>query len=176
MQAPLLGDSKAVVILGLATLQANVLRHHLIGHVTAAADEETTSPQVAPPELRPQPTIVAQEMVRAFPLDRLHDAARREMGWDTDQQMDMVRPNVPLKDLRILGLADLPDQFSASRSDLALQYRLPVLCCKDEMIVQPVYGVRALPVFFCHGGRDCTGSPLKASPKGEGFPLPRMGQ
>src|SRR5216683_2779317 len=80
--------------------------------------------------------------------------------------MHMVWPDVTLQDQRILGLADLPDQLAAPGSDLAFQYRLPVLCRKDEMIVQPVHRVWALPVFVCHGGRDCAGSPLKASPQG----------
>ena len=150
MQAPLLADSEAVVILGLATLHPDVLSDHFIGHVPATADEVATAPQVTTPERRPQPSIVLQEMMRTLALDRLHDAARREMGRDTDQQMDMVRPNVPFENLDILAATNLPDQVPQCLADLPTKNRLAILRGEHEVIVQAVHRMGGSPQ-FAHG-------------------------
>src|SRR6266849_1950381 len=76
----LLANLKAVVVLGLATLQPNIFGNRLVRHVPAAAREVATPPQVPTPERRPQPSIILEEMMRGLPLNRLHHTARREVG------------------------------------------------------------------------------------------------
>src|SRR6266852_2553601 len=76
----LLANLKAVVVLGLGTLQPNILGNRLVRHVPAAAHEVATPPQVPAPERRPQPSIILEEMMRGLALNRLHDTARREVG------------------------------------------------------------------------------------------------
>jgi len=51
--------------------------------------------------------------MRGLPLNRLHDTARREMGWDAQQQVDMVGPHVSFENLDVLTPADFPDQIFA---------------------------------------------------------------
>jgi len=68
MQAWLLGNPKAVVVLGLGTLQPNILSKRLVGHIAAARDEVAAPPQVPTPELRPQLSMTGEEMMRGLPL------------------------------------------------------------------------------------------------------------
>src|ERR1700730_14778551 len=83
----LLADLEAVVVLGLGTLEPNILGNRLVGDVPAAAHEVAAPPQVPTPERRPQPSIILEEMMGGLALDRLHDTARREMGWGAQQQV-----------------------------------------------------------------------------------------
>ena len=92
----LLAALEAVAGLRLGTLEPNIFRNHLVGHIAATRDEVAASPQVPAPERRPQPSIILEEMVGGLPLDRLHYTTRREMGWGTQQQVDMVGPHVSL--------------------------------------------------------------------------------
>lgn len=41
-------------------------------------------------------------------LNRLHDTARRDLGWGTQQQMNMVKPHVALQNLDVLTATNLP--------------------------------------------------------------------
>ena len=109
MQAWLLGNPKAVVVLGLGTLQPNIFGNRLVRHIAAGRDEVATRPQVPTPELRPQLSMTLKEMVGGLPLYRLHDTARREVWRDTQQQMHVVRPDVPLQDFNVLASTDLPN-------------------------------------------------------------------
>ena len=81
----LLANLEAVVVLGLGTLEPNILGNCLVGHIATTRDEVPTPPQVPTPERRPQPSIILEAMMRGLPLNRLHHTARREMGWDTQQ-------------------------------------------------------------------------------------------
>jgi hypothetical protein len=47
----------------------------------------------------------------AFPLNRLHYTARREVGRGA-QQMDMVGTDMPLQDLDVLTSTDFPEQIA----------------------------------------------------------------
>src|SRR5713226_10517932 len=109
MQAGSFANLEAVVVPGLGTLEPNILGNRLVGDVPAAAHEVATPPQVPAPERRPQPSIILEEMMRGLPLNRLHDTARREMGWGTQQQMDMVGTHVPFENFDVLT----PTDFSA---------------------------------------------------------------
>ena len=75
----LLGNPKAVLVLGLGTLELNVLRNHFVRDVPATRDEVPTGPQVPPPELGPQPSMIFQEVMGGLSLNRLHHAARRQV-------------------------------------------------------------------------------------------------
>ena len=86
----------------------------------------------------------------------------------------MVRPDMPRQNLNIIAPTDLPDQVPYLHGNLAPQDRLAVLGGKHEMVVQLINSVGSSTV-RTHGVY-CTASPLKASPEGEGFPPPRMGQ
>src|ERR1700682_1754721 len=133
MQACSFANSKAVVVLGLGTLEPNILGNRLVGDVPAAAHEVATPPQVPPPERRPQPSIILEEMMRGLALDRLHDTARREMGRGAQQQMDMVGTHVPFENFDVLAAADFPNQITHALADLPRQDRLAILRGKHEM-------------------------------------------
>ena len=146
----LLADLEAVVVLGLATLQPNIVGNRFVRHVPAAADEVATAPQVPPPERRPQPSIILEEMMRRLPLNRLHHAARREVGRGTQQQMDMVGPHMPLENLDVFTPTDFPNQIPQALADLPRQDRLAILRGEHEMVVQTINSM-GRPTQFPHG-------------------------
>ena len=134
----LLANPKAVVVLGLGTLEANIVRNRLVRHVPAAGHEIATRPQVPTPELRPQPSVILEEMVGRFPLYRLHHPARREVGRGAQQQMDMVRPHMALQNLDIVRSTDFPDQIANLCADVTPEHRLAILRDEHEMVVQRI--------------------------------------
>src|SRR5712691_2560954 len=111
MQAGSFANLKAVIVLGLGTLEPNILGNRLVGDVAAAAHEVAASPQVPTPERRPQPSIILEEMMGGLALDRLHDTPRREVGWGTQQEMDMVGSHMSFENLDVLTPTDFPDQI-----------------------------------------------------------------
>ena len=150
MQARSFAHLEAVVILGLGTLQPNILGNRFIRDVPAAAHEVAAAPQVPTPERRPQPPIILEEMMRGLPLDRLHDTARREVGRGAQQQMDMVRPNVPFENLDVLAATDFSDQIPHAVADLPHQHRLAILRGEHEMVVQTIDSMGG-STQFAHG-------------------------
>ena len=93
--------------------------------VPAGAHEVATCPQVPTPELRPQPSMILEEMMGRLPLDRLHDTARREVRRDTQQQMDVVGPDVPLQNLDVLRFDRSPE---SNRAPLGQYHRGAPAC------------------------------------------------
>jgi hypothetical protein len=87
---------EAVAVLGLGTLKANILGNRFVGHIAAARDEVAAPPHGPTQERRPQPSIILEEVMGAFPLNRLHYTARREVGRGAQQQMDMVGTDMPV--------------------------------------------------------------------------------
>src|SRR6266849_5899615 len=150
MQACSFANAKAVVVLGLGTLEPNILGNRLVGDVPAAAHEVAAPPQVPTPERRPQPPIILEEMMGGLPLNRLHDTARREMGWGAQQQMDMVGTHVALENFDVLTATDFPDQIPHGTADLPDQHRLAILRGEHEMVVQGIHSVGS-STQFAHG-------------------------
>ena len=113
----------------------------LVGHIPTARDEVASAPQVPTPERRPQPSIILEEMMGGLPLYRLHHPTRREVGWGTQQQMDMVGTHVPFENFDVLTATDFPDQIPHAVADLPHQDRLAILRGEHEMVVQGIHGV-----------------------------------
>jgi hypothetical protein len=146
----LLANLKAVVVLGLGTLEPNILGNRLVRHIATTRDEVAAPPQVPTPERRPQPSIILEEMVGGLPLNRLHHTTRREVGWGTQQQMDMIGPHVPVENLDVLTATDFPNQIPHTLTDLPHQYRLAILGGEHEVVVQTIDSVGG-STQFAHG-------------------------
>ena len=84
--------------------------------------------------------------MRGLPLNRLHHTTRREMGWGTQQQMDMIRPHVPFENLDVLASTDLPDQIPQAPADLPAKHRLAILRDEHEVIVQAINRMGGSPI------------------------------
>src|SRR5713101_8224806 len=102
MQALRLGNSKALLVLGLGTLEANIFGDDLVRHIAAGRDEVATRPQVPTPERLAQLASIHQEMVGGLALDRLHHAARSQMRGHLELQVYMVRSDMALEDFDIV--------------------------------------------------------------------------
>ena len=111
MQARLLADPEVLVVLGLDTLQPNILSHDDVLHIAAARDEVATRPQLSAPEHLAELSTIHEQMVRRLPLNRLHDAGRSKMRRHAQQQLDMIRTHLTLQNLMSFDL-----QISRTRS------------------------------------------------------------
>src|SRR5712691_11885103 len=163
MQACSFANLEAVVVLGLGTLQPDILGNRLVRDVPAAAHEVATAPQVPTPERRPQPSIILEEMMRGLPLNRLHHTTRREVGWGTQQQMDMVGAHMPLENFDVLTATDFPNQIPRAMADLPHQDRLAILRGEHEVVVQTINSVGG-STQFAHGRPS-----YRKPPEGERF-------
>ena len=67
--------------------------------------------------------MIGQEVMRGLALYRLHDATRRQVRRDAEQQMDVIGPNVALQNLNVLRSADLPNQIPNLRADVTAEHR-----------------------------------------------------
>ena len=129
MQAPLVAHLEARVVGGLHPVKPNIFAQHLIGDVAAGRDKVATGPQVSPPERRAQLPVIHQEVVRRFPLNRLHDATRSELGRHAQQQVHMIGAHVPLQDLDLERPTHLANQVSHFGADVANEHRLADTWC-----------------------------------------------
>ena len=68
--------------------------------------------------------MILEEMMGRLPLNRLHDAARREVRRGAEQQMDMIGAHVPLQHLNVLRSTDLPNQISDLSANITAEHRL----------------------------------------------------
>jgi hypothetical protein len=82
--------------------------------------------------------MILQQVVGGLALDRLHDATRRHMRRDTEEQMDMFRPDVTLQNLDVMRPTDFPDQVPHLSADITAEHRLAILRDEDEMVVQTI--------------------------------------
>ena len=78
MQGRLLGDSKALLVLGLGTLEPNMLGDDLVGQIAAGRDEVASRSQVSIPERFAQVSSILEEMVGM--TTGAHSATTREVG------------------------------------------------------------------------------------------------
>ena len=76
--------------------------------------------------------MIGQQVMRGLALYRLHDATRRQVRRDAEQQMDVIGPNVSLHNLNVVRPADLPNQIPHLRADLTAEHRLAILRGEDE--------------------------------------------
>ena len=150
MQAWLLGNAKALLVLGLGTLEPNIFSDDLVRHIAAGRDEVATRPQVPSLERLAQLSAVHQEMVGGLALDRLHHAARSQLRRDFEQQMHMVRSDVTFQDFDIVRAADFADQIAHFDRDVASKDRLAILRAEHEVVVQLMNGVGGSAIPF-HG-------------------------
>src|SRR5262252_4958847 len=111
--------------------------------------------------------MICQEVMRRLALDRLHDAARRQVRWRTQQQMHMIRPNMTLQNLNVVTAANLSNQVPYLRPHVPPQHRLAILRDEHEVIMQTINRVGGWTI-LAHA-RQRIASLLKASPEGEGI-------
>ncbi len=113
-QTGLLGNAKALLVLGLGPLEPNIFGDDLVRHVAAGRDEVATSPQVPTPERLAQLPSILQEVMGGLALDRLHHAARSQVRRHIEEQVHMIRPDVASQDLDLVRAANLADQIANS--------------------------------------------------------------
>lgn len=142
-------------------LVRDVLRHHLIGHVSGTAAEVPTRPNMPTPELLLPVRELRYQVVRRFPLQPLQQPADRYLRWDRHHQMHVVLGYVPLHNLDLMLAANVPDQVPDARGYLSGQSRSPVFRNPDQMQMDLENGVRAASIFWHPPSLSC-GAPAEA--------------
>ena len=104
-------------LIGIICLILNVLLLLNLG----LTDSPCRGPRIPPRPQMPAPILSTQlgklplQPIGAFVFEILHYFGRREIGRDTDQNMDVIRPNVALDHLHLIGGTDLSDYVPQSQ-------------------------------------------------------------
>jgi hypothetical protein len=80
-------------------LLRNVRFDDLVRDIAAAAAEVAPRPDMAAPKALPHMRKLGQETIGAFAFHPLDQATDRDVRWDRDHHMDMVRRDVSLEDI-----------------------------------------------------------------------------
>lgn len=142
MQAISLVDLEIIVVLGFGTLQLDVLGDHVVRDIATRCHEVPTCPEVPTPELLAQRPKVTHQMMRGLTLDGLHHSARGKTRWHIQEQVHVVRADVPLQDGYVVAATNLLYQLLQPLSHVAPQDRLAVLRDEHEVVVQEAYRMR----------------------------------
>ncbi len=152
-------------------LHLNILSNDFIRYIAAACYEVAASPKMSPPKLPCQFLVFAQQLAGGLSLEPLEEFRHRDMGRYRQEEMQVVFGNMALDDLNIHCLANLPYQVPYSDRYFLMKKGLAVFGDPYHTKLDVIDSVRSLAVVFHN-----TASPLKSSPKGEGFsPIPRWG-
>lgn len=159
------------------TLRLNVFHDGIVGHVAATAAKVASRPDVPSPKFLPQMRKFVQQLVGRLPLQALQKSADRNLRRYRHEQVNMVLRHMPLENRNIMMTTDLPDQIPNPCPNFARQHPTPILRNPDQMQMNLVHSVRAMPIVF-HAPNLAYRKQklLKPSPKGEGFNPPRVGQ
>lgn len=168
----LLGNFELAVI-SLYVLFRYVLGDDLVRNIPARRHKVASRPQVTPPKRPVQRSEVPHEPVRTATLDGVHDSARRKRRRHAEQQMHMIWSDMPLQNLDVPRLADLPDYFSQVLPHLPSQDRLAVLWDENEMVMTLKDRVR--PVAVCSHLPKVPQASSRRRLKARGFTHPRWG-
>jgi len=92
------------------------------------------------------PRKFLEKLAGRAPFDPAHDLRGRPLRWGRHQNVHMVFADDPTEDLDLQHLARLPHQFTQAQRDIALEHVLAVLRHEDDVVFDPVFRMRSLPV------------------------------
>lgn len=113
---PLNGEGRIVVM----ALVLDVRFDHLIGDVAAAAAKIAPRPYMPSPVALPDHRKLPQQEIGTLPLELLDEPTDRDLGWNRQQHVNMIRGNVPLQDVH-----PLPAAFLAHHIPHPFRHRTP---------------------------------------------------
>ena len=151
----------------------DVLLDEFVGDGTAGDGAVPSRPEVPSPEDFGQMGVVAEKCVGALALDVLHYVADGEFWRIGDEEVDVIRGDLPGEDVDINLGAEPTYKISHRLSKLTSEHPLPVFGYPDEMHLQIVFGVAA-GVIRPHHGSNSSAAYLgsEGPPKGGGLYLP----
>src|ERR1700723_676495 len=132
MKPSLIIDLEGPVVLAYI-LGSDVLNDRLVRHHARTRHEEPACPEVPTPAFLVQMAKLLQKLPRRFPLDPLHQVARRDMRWAGDEQVDMILAHMPLEDLDFQFRADVPHQLPQADAYIRPQQLLAVFGDPHQM-------------------------------------------
>ena len=135
-----------IVVMRFDVLLRDVFRDDLVRDIAARRDEVTACPQMTSPKRSVQRPEIPHQSIRTLTLDRVHHSARRKRRRNAQQQVNVIRTDVPLQDVDVVRLADLPNQFPKTFTNLSSKNRLAVLWDEDEVVVTLVGRMRPVAI------------------------------
>jgi hypothetical protein len=110
-------------------------------------------------------------MPAGTPFDVLRQFRRRHHRRRCQQHVDVIRRYRPTYDHYLPCLTDLPNQIACPLRHSPAQYLVPVFCTPDQVILQIVNCVRAMPVLrhLLHSRRRGTGRWKRTASKAVGL-------
>jgi len=155
-------------------LLRNVRFDDLVSDMAAAAAKVAPRPDMAAPKALPHMRKFGQQPIGAFALHPLDQATDRNVRWDRDHHMDMVRRDVPLEDIDAGLLALFTDDGTDPFCDLTAQHLVAILGDPDDMEVDGKRRMGAMAI-VTHVPQS-TQNLLKLPPQGGGFAPPKRRQ
>ena len=92
---------------------------YIVSHIAAAATKIPSGPQMTPPILAPERLKTVKQLMRAFALQPLHQAADCHLGRNGNEKVDVIPGYVPLHDFHGLGAANFTNQFASGESNIS---------------------------------------------------------
>jgi hypothetical protein len=125
---------------------------------------------MASPKAAAQVGELGEQTRGAFAFHPLDQATDRDVRWDGDHHMDMVRRDVPLQDIDAGLLALFPDDGPDPFGHLTAQHLMAILGDPDDVEMDGKGGVGTMAI-VTHA-RESIENLLKLPPKGGGFAPP----
>jgi hypothetical protein len=151
------------------TLIGNILRNHLIGHITATTTKVAPRPQVPPLELLLQMGELAQQLVGRLPFQPLDQPTDRHLRGDRHEQLQMSFSHVAFPERYFMLSADLANPIAHPQGHFARQRWPAIFRGPDQMQMDFKNCVGTAPIRF-HAAKVAYGCPhvLKLSPARRG--------
>ena len=139
--SPSFSHFEVIVVLRFNILFLNILRYDLICYGSTRRCKVSSRPKMSAPELLVQPAILSLQAVRCLTFDRLHYSARRQIRRYSQQQVNMIRPNVSLHYLYVVAPAYFSYQLTKSFPDFSGENWLAVFRYENEMAMKTMHCV-----------------------------------
>ena len=136
----------------LSFLVFDILLDEFIGDRTTGDGTVASGPEVSSPEDLRQMGVVAEERVSALALEVLHHGTNGELWRIGDEEMDVIRSNLPGEYVDVNLGTESSYQITHGLAKLSCEHPFPVLGNPDEMHLQIVFGVTAGVIGPRHGG------------------------
>lgn len=155
----------------------DIFLDELIGDRATGDGAVPSGPEVSSPEDLGQMWVVIEQRMCTLALQVLHHIADREFWRIRDEEVDVIRSDLPREDMDVNLGTESPNECTNGLSQFTSEHSFPVLGYPDEMHLQIVFAVATGVIGPRHGSNSSAahlGS--EGPPKGVGLSLPPLEQ
>ena len=122
-------------------MRSNVVLNGILGDLTDRADKIPVGPEALPPVDLLQFGKRLPNLSGGAAFDQMHDLGRSVTGLGRDQQMDMVRLDAQLLDLKFVDLSTQVNHRFQPILDLPVQHPFAILREPHKVVLNVISGV-----------------------------------